>query len=119
MAIGSGSQHKIDYIEFQVSNMQKTKDFYGKLFSWEFTDYSPEYVGIKNGDGEMGGFCLVDKVVSGGPLIVLFSESIDESFNSVVSSGAEITKEIFSFPGGQRFQFKDPSGNELAVWAKL
>lgn len=110
--------HKIDYIEFSVTNMEEAQSFYQSLFGWTFTDYSPGYAGIKNGDSEMGGFCLAETVTTGGPLVVLYSENLEASFAKAKQMGATITQEIFSFPGGRRFQLKDPSGNELGVWCQ-
>lgn len=115
----SNKHHKIDYIEFSVLNMEESKNFYSKAFGWEFTDYAPVYSGIKSGDGEMGGFSLVDKVETGGPLVVLYSEDLAETLEKVKHAGGEIVKDIFEFPGGKRFEFLDPNKNMLAVWAKL
>ena len=112
--------HSINYIEFTVTDMEATKKFYGSAFEWNFTDYAPSYVGIqKPGGGEVGGFSLDKDVKTGGPLVVLYSTDLKESFKKVTDSGGKITKEIFEFPGGKRFEFKDPSGNALAVWSKL
>ena len=117
MSIGKPIHHQINYIEFNVLDMQKTKDFYQNIFGWEFTDYSPGYVGIKSGEFEVGGFSLAEEVKPGGPLIVLYSENLEESFHSVAKANGEITKEIFKFPGGRRFEFLDPNGHEMAVWS--
>ena len=38
---------------------------------------------------------------------------------AVVKAGGRVTVPIFDFPGGRRFHFADPSGNELAIWTKL
>lgn len=109
--------HAIDYIEFPVTDLPKAKDFYGKVFGWQFTDYGPGYAGIKREGGEMGGLSLQEETPKrGGPLVVLYSEDFDTTFSKVQSSGAEVLQDIFEFPGGRRFHFADPSGNELAVW---
>ena len=111
--------HSINYIEFTVTDMAATKNFYSTAFDWEFTDHAPTYVGIKKpGGGEVGGFTLGESVKSGGPLVVLYSTNLKDSLKRVHNSGGVITKEIFDFPGGRRFEFKDPSGNELAIWSK-
>ncbi len=112
--------HKINYIEFKVKHMEQTKSFYGKVFGWTFNEYSPTYVGIRGDQGEVGGF-FCNPEFSGGTgavLVVLYSDDLDESLRAVRSIGAVITEDIFEFPGGRRFQFLDPSGNELAVWSK-
>lgn len=97
--------------------MAKSKTFYSEAFGWEFNDYGPAYAGIKKTDGEAGGFRLESKVVTGGPLVVLFSSDINSTLTKVKNAGGRITKEPFDFPGGRRFEFLDPSGNELAVWS--
>ena len=107
--------HSIDYLEFTVKDMEESKSFYQQAFGWEFTDYAPVYAGIKGEGKEMGGFTVGDPK-PGGPLVVLYSENLEVSLAAVKSAGAKITKEIFSFPGGRRFQFIDPNGLELAVW---
>ena len=111
--------HTIDYIEFGVRDLPEAKRFYGAAFGWEFTDYGPEYAGIQRaGGGEVGGMQQVEEVRTGGPLVVLYSSDLDASVRAVVEAGGEILKQPFEFPGGRRFHFADPSGNELAVWGE-
>ena len=109
--------HTIDYIEIYVTDMSAAQQFYTAAFGWEFTDYAPTYAGIKRGTGEAGGICEVEAVTPGGCLVILYSNDLEATAEQVVSAGGEICKEIFSFPGGRRFHFHDPSGNELAVWS--
>ncbi|MEM8671380.1 MAG: VOC family protein [Planctomycetota bacterium] len=111
--------HEINYIEISVTDIDQAKRFYQSAFGWQFNDYGPDYIGIRKmqGAGESGGMCRVDRVTQGGPLIILYSKDLEASYDSVVSAGGTIAKEIISFPGGRRFQFSDPSGNELAVWS--
>ena len=111
--------HAIDYIEFTVSDMDAAKQFYSAAFGWEFNDYGPDYAGIKKGDGgEAGGLRRADEVVTGGPLVVLYSQDLEASVAAVRAAGGAIVTEPFGFPGGRRFHFTDPSGNELAVYAE-
>lgn len=110
--------HQIDYIEISVRDLAASKKFYGAAFGWKFTDYGPDYAGIQSREGEQGGMRRADSVAKGGPLVVLYSENLESSLASVRSAGGRIVQEIFSFPGGRRFQFEDPSGNELAVWSQ-
>ncbi|MBD1558705.1 VOC family protein [Vibrio sp. S9_S30] len=110
--------HSINYIEFAANNLEETKRFFEQAFQWEFTDYGEAYTAF-TAKGLMGGFFQSDVVSAtkeGAPLLVLFSRDLERSFEAVKSQGAEITRSIFTFPGGRRFQFKEPSGNELAVW---
>lgn len=111
--------HEINYIEISVSNLDQAKAFYGAAFGWQFTDYGTEYVGIRkqSGEGEVGGFCLSETITGGGPLVILYSNDLEVSYEAVKKAEGTISTEIFSFPGGRRFHFHDPSGNELAVWS--
>jgi len=110
--------HFIDYIEFNVHDLGQAKQFYERAFGWKFTDYGPGYAGIRDpdGDGEIGGLALAEEVRLGGPLVVLFSNDLEASLAAVREAGGQVFKEPFAFPGGRRFHFADPSGNELAVW---
>jgi uncharacterized protein len=119
MTTNPNLHHTINYIEFSAIDIGLAKQFFSTAFDWQFSDYGPDYVGIRhrNADGECGGICRTDKVLTGGPLVILYSVDLEASLASVKKAGGRITKEIFSFPGGRRFQFCDPSGNELAVWS--
>ena len=112
------THHAIDYIEFSVADMAEAKQFYGDAFGWEFNEYGPGYVGIKQGDGEAGGLRKVDAVAVGGPLVVLYSGDLPATLAAVEAAGGRIVQDIFEFPGGRRFQFLDPSDNELAVYTE-
>jgi len=111
----------INYVEFLAEDLSSVKDFYVNTFGWEFTDYGPEYIGFKDGsntDGaEQGGFGK-GTPSKGGSLVILYSDNLEESEKIVKENGGVIVKEIFSFPGGRRFHFTDPAGNELAVWSE-
>jgi hypothetical protein len=111
------AHHAIDYVEISVRDVPAAKRFYGAAFGWQFNDYGPSYAGIRGTDREMGGLAQADSVTTGGPLVVLYSRDLDATLAAVRSAGGEIVKKPFSFPGGRRFHFRDPSGNELAVWA--
>lgn len=118
------THHALDYVELGATDFSAAKAFYGRAFGWKFTDYGPgpAYVGIQGiGTGEaveMGGFALVDKVTPGGPLVLLYSSDLESSVQAVRDAGGEVVEEPYSFPGGRRFHFKDPSGNELGVWSR-
>lgn len=107
---------RIDYIELPSTNIDATKRFYGAVFGWKFTDYGPEYTSFE--DGRLaGGFHRADAVSAGSPLIVIFAVDLAAVESSVTASGGTIVRPTFEFPGGRRFHFTDPSGNELAVWS--
>ena len=107
---------RIDYIEFRATNIEQTKKFYSEAFGWEFIDYGPDYTSFM--DGRLGGgFSSAPAVTAGGPLVVLYATNLEEIEANIKASGGQIVKETFEFPGGRRFHFADPSGNELAVWS--
>lgn len=112
-----GADRKIDYIEFNVTDIARSKAFYGGAFGWTFTDYGPQYCEFR--DGRLtGGFTTTAPVqASGGPLVILFASDLEGALTRVKTAGGTIVKPIFDFPGGRRFQFADPDGYELAVWS--
>jgi hypothetical protein len=110
---------KIDYVEFPATDMDATKAFFGKVFGWSFTDYGPEYMDCPDG-GIMTGFFKADMKSStenGSALVTFYSSDLEETFAKIEPAGGTVLKPIFSFPGGRRFQFTEPSGNEFAVWS--
>ena len=113
--------HCMSYIEFPATDVEATKKFYNQVFGWDFKDWGPDYVSFH--DGQMGGGFTKDaNVASGskttGVLVVLYAKSLDETYGKVKAAGGRISKETFEFPGGRRFHFVDPNGNELAVWSE-
>ena len=112
----SQKNNHINYIEFKAQNLETTKTFYSKVFGWVFTDYGPTYIAFSE-SGLEGGFEKTDKPIVNGVLVVLYHENLDVIKHKIISSGGKISKDIFSFPGGKRFHFSDPSGNELAIWS--
>jgi predicted enzyme related to lactoylglutathione lyase len=115
------TRHAIDYIELQVTDLTAAKAFYAQAFGWTFNDYGPAYAGFVDGRraGEAGGLSeSADAKTGGGPLVILYSDALEDSLAAVRAAGGGVTKEIFAFPGGRRFQFTDPSGNELGVWSE-
>jgi predicted enzyme related to lactoylglutathione lyase len=107
---------RVDYIEFLTTNMAETQEFYSTAFGWEFTDYGPDYASFD--DGRLtGGFTVAPEVLAGGALVVLYAVDLEDVLARVRGAGGRIAQEIFEFPGGRRFHFIDPSGNELAVWS--
>jgi len=110
---------KIDYVEFPARDIAATKAFFAKVFSWEYEDYGPDYVAIINA-GIDGGFFKSDLVASsesGGALLVFFSDTLEQTQVDIEAAGGKVIKAIFAFPGGRRFHFIDPNGNEFAVWS--
>ena len=110
----------IDYIELPASDMEATKAFFGGLLGWKFEDYGPDYIAFTDGRVD-GGFYKSENrssVAAGSALVVIYATELEAIRDQAVSLGGTITKDIFSFPGGRRFHFEDPNGNELAVWSE-
>ena len=113
------NHEQIDYVEFPSTDISVTKAFFTQVFGWVFTDYGPEYCAFANA-GLEGGFFLSDKTVStdnGSALIVFYSADLEQTQAGILSAGGSVIKPIFPFPGGRRFHFADPNGNEYAVWS--
>lgn len=111
----------IDYIEISVTDMAAAQDFYSRAFGWGFTSYGEGYAGISTpaeapGE-EAGGLALAEEVTRGGPLVLLYSDDLDATVAAVTEAGGTVVSGPYPFPGGRRFHFTDPSGNELGVWA--
>jgi predicted enzyme related to lactoylglutathione lyase len=113
------THHSIDYIELAARDLSAAKAFYTGAFGWEFNDYGPDYAGIRSadGDGEVGGINPAGEPGPGGPLVLLYSDDLDATVAAVEKAGGAVTNGPYEFPGGRRFHFTDPSGNELGVWA--
>lgn len=110
-------ENRIDYIEIPVADPARARDFFVKLFGWCNQEWGPDYISFNDGQLD-GGFCRSDQPASSnGALIVFYSENLKRDRARVVELGATISKDIFSFPGGQRFQFIDPEGNEFSFWS--
>ena len=111
---------KINYVEYPARDLSATKRFFKQAFGWTFVDYGPEYAAFA-GQGLDGGFFrseLAARTHEGSALIVFYSQNLEATLAKVIAAGGEIIKPIFSFPGGRRFHFAEPSGNEFAVWAE-
>lgn len=118
----SHPHHSIDYVELAVTDLEQAKRFYATAFGWELNDYGPEYAGIQNPLGgaapEVGGLRLDEAARPGGPLVLLYSTDLDRTLAAVVEAGGTVVSGPYDFPGGRRFHFADPSGNELGVWTE-
>jgi len=112
-------ENTIDYVEIPAKDPAKAQAFFSGLFGWKFEDYGPDYCSFH--DGRLaGGFHRADVAAAtenGSPLIVFYKENLEAATARVAELGGTISKEIFSFPGGKRFHFTDPNGNEFAIWS--
>jgi uncharacterized protein len=106
---------RVDYVEFGTTDLAATKAFYHQVFGWQFTDYGPDYASFE--DGRLQGGFNAEAPGGGSPLIVLYAIDLDATRQRVESAGVRTFKE-HTFPGGRRFHFVDPGGNELAVWSE-
>jgi predicted enzyme related to lactoylglutathione lyase len=114
------NHHKISYVEFPSTRLKETKEFFTSVFGWSFTDYGDEYTSFSN-SGVNGGFFVAGSQPDRPPsavLIILYSEELEDTNKAVKEAGCTISKDIFSFPGGRRFHFIEPGGNEIGVWSE-
>ena len=116
------SEHeKINYVEFPARDIEATKAFFNSAFGWSFVDYGPEYSAFSDA-GLDGGFYkseLSASTESGSALIVFYSKELEKTQAKIENAGGSIIKPVFLFPGGRRFHFGDPNGNEYAVWSDV
>lgn len=114
------SEHeKVNYLEFAAKDLLATKAFFAQVFGWAFEDYGPEYSAFSNA-GIDGGFYAADMASNsdtGSALVVFYSNDLESTLEKITAAGGIIAKDVFSFPGGRRFHFREPSGNEFAVWS--
>lgn len=111
---------KINYVEYPAKNLKATQSFFQKAFGWSFADYGPDYTSFAD-QGLDGGFFKSDLAANtstGSALVVFYSERLEDTLAKIIAAGGKIVKPIFSFPGGRRFHFTEPSGNEFAVWSE-
>jgi uncharacterized protein len=114
----SKPEKQIDYIEFPATDIPRTKAFYQTVFGWKFEDYGPAYTSFF--DGRLaGGFTTDGAAPAQHLLVVIYARDLEALQRSIEAAGGKISKETFSFPGGRRFHFLDPNGNELAVWSDV
>lgn len=115
----TSKHHTIDYVELAAPDLAASKTFYSEVFGWRCNDYGPDYAGIRHpaGDGEVGGLDRTQVAGQGLPLVIIYSDDLDRTLDAVHTAGGSITHQPYVFPGGRRFHFTDPGGNELAVWA--
>ncbi|HYT99077.1 MAG TPA: VOC family protein [Gemmatimonadales bacterium] len=106
---------QVDYIEFGATDIGRTKQFYQQVFGWRFEDYGPDYTSFQ--DGRLsGGFTKDAPVRPANPLVVIYAARLEDVEAKLKQAGGKIVRTTYAFPGGRRFHFTDPSGNELAVW---
>jgi predicted enzyme related to lactoylglutathione lyase len=115
----------IDYVELPGGDLAATKAFYASAFGWGFTDYGPTYAGFEDAglDGGLAGADADAEAAEGPPtttlpLVLLKADNLEEALERVTAAGGTVTAPIFAFPGGRRFHFRDPAGNELGVWGE-
>lgn len=111
------TQNHINYVEFTARDLESVKSFYSSVFDWEFTDYGPSYTAFSS-SGIEGGFMKTEEPAKNGALIILYHDDLEAIKNKVLKADGRITQDIYEFPGGKRFHFSDPEGNELAVWSE-
>jgi predicted enzyme related to lactoylglutathione lyase len=113
------AEKRIDYIEIPVSDPARARDFFAALMGWEFKDWGPDYISFRDGRLDGGFRRSAEAAPSNGVLLVFFSADLERDRDRVVELGASISQDIFEFPGGRRFHFVDPLGNEYAIWGEL
>ncbi|MFT5396239.1 MAG: putative enzyme related to lactoylglutathione lyase [Gammaproteobacteria bacterium] len=112
---------KINYLEFPAKDLEATKAFFTKVFGWSFVDYGPDYTAFSDAGIEGGIFRagLSSSAKQGSALIIFYSNDLSQTQAKVEAAGGALLQPIYSFPGGRRFHFAEPSGSEFAVWSDV
>ncbi len=111
---------KLNYVEYPARDLAATKAFFQVAFGWSFIDYDPDYTAFSD-EGLDGGFYKSEMVAgtnTGSALVIFYSERLEDTLAKVITAGGQVVRPIYAFPGGRRFHFTEPSGNEFAVWAE-
>jgi len=108
------TEYRIDYIEFPSADGARSRQFFADAFGWRFTDYGPNYSAIDNAGIDGGIDAAAERAAQ--PLVILKADDLEQALIQVVGAGGVVTRDPFDFPGGRRFHFREPGGNELAVW---
>ena len=108
--------YTLDYLEFSSGDGQGSQKFFAEAFGWSMTSYGPEYAAIDDAGIGVGIHSAAERVAE--PLAVIQTTDLKKAYTDVVGAGGVITKEPYDFPGGRRFHFREPGGNELAVWTQ-
>ena len=107
---------RLNYVELPVSDIEAARGFYEAAFGWTMTAFGPTYAATLTGDTDVGLQADAGEATK-APLPVIEVEDLEETLAAVERAGGTVVRPIFAFPGGRRFHFRDPAGNELAVWS--
>jgi uncharacterized protein len=113
-----GNNHKINYLEFISTDVERSKRFYSNVFGWSFIDYGPDYASFSSSSAGIDGGFMRGEPKPGSPLVVLYASDLKAAEEAIVAAGGTITVPVFEFPGGRRFHFNDGAGNVPAVWSE-
>jgi predicted enzyme related to lactoylglutathione lyase len=111
------AENRIDYVEIPVTDPVRARAFFASLFGWDFQEWGPDYFSFSDGRLD-GGLRRADRpAAASGVLLVFYSDDLVRDTKRITELGGTISQDIFEFPGGRRFHFVDPVGNEYAMWS--
>lgn len=105
-------------IEFPSTDAAASAEFFKSAFGLDHLAYGVQYADVQIGDGQTLGFQGDLTEAPSGPLTVFEVDDLEQARADIESAGGTVTCEPFLFPGGRRFHFREPGGNELAVWVR-
>lgn len=113
------AENQIDYVEIPVTDLNQARDFFTSMFGWTFQEWGDDYMSFNDGRLDGGFRRSTEPAASTGVLLIFYSDNLERDVGRVKELGAQISQEIFAFPGGRRFHFIDPVGNEYAIWSPI
>jgi predicted enzyme related to lactoylglutathione lyase len=118
MEVAMAAIYQIDYLEFPSEDGLKTRRFFEEAFDWSFISYGPNYHAIVAA-GIDAGIQSDAREVTAAPLAVVRTTDLEAAQRAVELAGGVVVRPAFDFPGGRRFHFREPGGNEMAVWVSI
>jgi predicted enzyme related to lactoylglutathione lyase len=110
------AENRIDYVEIPVTDPASARKFFTALFGWEFQEWGADYLSFSDGRLDGGLRRAGGPAPASGVLLVFYSEDLLRDTKRITRLGGRISQDIYDFPGGRRFHFVDPVGNEYAMW---
>ena len=111
------AENQIDYVEIPAADLEKAREFLAAMFGWEFQMWGDDYMSFNDGRLDGGFRRAPESAARDGVLLIFYSANLERDVKRVQQLGATVSADIFAFPGGRRFHFIDPAGNEYAIWS--
>ena len=109
---------KICYIEMPATDIQRSADFYQKVFGWQTRKRGDGSTAFDDAVGEVSGTWILGRPAATEPglLIYIMVDSVAETVDTVIANGGEITQPIGADAPEITARFRDPGGNVIGLY---